>query len=434
MSSPQAEKDDLKDIGPPTQPAYVLDHHAAFSGIEEDIRHEITAGRVNDPNLDPALLAEADRALAKGDEKAELRLEDVIEDDSIYPEVRAAVSNIDDPDMKANTFRAWFIGIIGCTIVSGIDMYFSAQWPQITFPPVGIQLLAFPVGVAMSKLPYPRHWPLANWINPGPFNIKEHTLISIISSVSVGPAYATDIFITQHAWYKQHLTAGYMILLILSTQMIGFSFAGFSRQILVWPASMIWPSNLTSTAFLNSMHEKNFVGSFKGWSRFKMFAVCSSIMFVWEIVPSYLFTSLSYFSWPTWIAPKNKGVNVVFGGGGGIGLNVITLDWMQVTTGLGSPLFVPWFAIMNTLAGYLIIIAFVAPILWATNARYTGFLNFSDSNVYDRFGYPYEVTYVVTENFTLDEEKYNTYSKEYLSATFMISYALSFAAILSSLT
>ena len=32
------------------------------------------------------------------------------EEDSPYPEVRAAVANIDDPDMPANTFRVWVIG------------------------------------------------------------------------------------------------------------------------------------------------------------------------------------------------------------------------------------------------------------------------------------------------------------------------------------
>lgn len=434
MSSPQPEKDDLKDAGvAPEMPAYVLDHEAAFGTIEDDIRHEITSGRINDPNLDPSLLHEADRALSKGDEKAELRLEDVIEDDSIYPEVRAAVSNVDDPTMKANTFRAWLMGLVACTVLSGIDVYFSAQWPQVTFPTVAIQLLAYPIGVAMSKIPYPRHWPLAEWINPGPFNIKEHTMISVMSSVGVSPAYATDIFITQHAYYGQHLKAGYMILLMMSTQMIGFSFAGFSRQILVWPASMIWPANLTSTAFLTSMHENNFVGSFRGWSRFKMFTVSAAVLFVWEMVPSYLFTGLQYFSWPAWCAPKNKGVNVVFGGTGGIGLNILSLDWNVISSELGSPMFVPWFAIANTMAGYAIIICLVAPIMWATNTKYTGYMTFSDSNIYDRFGNHYAVNHIVTPEWTFDEEAYNTYSKEYLSATFLVSYCVGFAAITASL-
>jgi hypothetical protein len=33
------------------------------------------------------------------------------EEDSPYPEVRASVSNIDDPDMPALTIRMWVIGL-----------------------------------------------------------------------------------------------------------------------------------------------------------------------------------------------------------------------------------------------------------------------------------------------------------------------------------
>ncbi len=37
------------------------------------------------------------------------------EEDSPYPEVRASVSNIDDPDMPALTARMWVIGIFLCS-------------------------------------------------------------------------------------------------------------------------------------------------------------------------------------------------------------------------------------------------------------------------------------------------------------------------------
>ena len=37
------------------------------------------------------------------------------DEDSPFTEVRAAVSNIDDPTMPANTFCVWFIG---CVLIS----------------------------------------------------------------------------------------------------------------------------------------------------------------------------------------------------------------------------------------------------------------------------------------------------------------------------
>lgn len=34
------------------------------------------------------------------------------DEDSRYPEVRASVSNIDDPDMPTLTIRMWFVGLL----------------------------------------------------------------------------------------------------------------------------------------------------------------------------------------------------------------------------------------------------------------------------------------------------------------------------------
>jgi hypothetical protein len=38
------------------------------------------------------------------------------EEDSPYPEVRASVSNIDDPDMPVLTIRMWVVGLVLCAI------------------------------------------------------------------------------------------------------------------------------------------------------------------------------------------------------------------------------------------------------------------------------------------------------------------------------
>lgn len=38
------------------------------------------------------------------------------EEDSPFPEVRASVSNIDDPDMPAMTIRMWFVGLFLCLV------------------------------------------------------------------------------------------------------------------------------------------------------------------------------------------------------------------------------------------------------------------------------------------------------------------------------
>lgn len=64
----------------------------------------------------------------------------------------------------------------------------------------------------------------------------------------------------------------YQILLTLSTQILGYTFAGLTRQWLVRPSSMIWPGNLMSTAMFTTLHgEENKPAN--GWkvSRWRFF-------------------------------------------------------------------------------------------------------------------------------------------------------------------
>lgn len=58
--------------------------------------------------------------------RMEFDFDAIEEEDSPFPEVRASVSNIDDPDMPATTLRMWFVGLLLCMV--------SRQVYQIFFP------------------------------------------------------------------------------------------------------------------------------------------------------------------------------------------------------------------------------------------------------------------------------------------------------------
>lgn len=57
----------------------------------------------------------------------------------------------------------------------------------------------------------------------------------------------------------------------------------------------------------------------------------------------------------------------------------------------------------------------------------------SSRTSYDRFGNSYNVTAIINDDLTLNVEKYEAYSPLFLSATFAISYGLSFASITATL-
>jgi hypothetical protein len=54
------------------------------------------------------------------------------EDESPYPEVRAAVSNTDDTEMPADTFRAWTIGLFWAIFIPGLNQFFHFRYPSVT--------------------------------------------------------------------------------------------------------------------------------------------------------------------------------------------------------------------------------------------------------------------------------------------------------------
>ncbi|KAG6809466.1 hypothetical protein H0H92_016122 [Tricholoma furcatifolium] len=126
---------------------------------ESELR-ELTGTQFEDPNLDKEHL--------------------VLEDDSPYPEVRSAVANTDDPDMPVATVRSWVIGILWAVLIPGVNQFFFFRYPSVTVSGIVAQLLSFPLGKAAAA------W-VPNWsifglrLNPGPFSVKEHVMITISS-------------------------------------------------------------------------------------------------------------------------------------------------------------------------------------------------------------------------------------------------------------
>lgn len=91
----------------------------------------------------------------------------------------------------------------------------------------------------------------------------------------------------------------------------------------------------------------------------------------------------------------------------------VTFDWAQIAY-IGSPLITPWWAAANVVAGLIIIMWIVAPIIYYKNALYSAFLPILSAAVFDNTGKPYDVSRILTPDFLFDREKYDAYSKVYL--------------------
>lgn len=359
------------------------------------------------------------------------------EDNSPYPEVRAAVRNYDE-DVPCSTVRAWTIGLSLVLVGASMNTLFSLRHPTISVTSLLAQVVAYPIGHAWAAVmpshtftTFGRRWSL----NPGPFNIKEHAVIVVMASVSFQLAYSTDVILAQLIFYKQDFGLLFQLLLTICTQSLGFGMAGVMRKFLVYPASMIWPINLVNVSLMNAMHDKHDTRDpsvFGGrMSRYRWFTIISAISFIYFFVPGYLAKCLSVFAPLTWLAPQNAIVNQLFGGTTGLAMIPITFDWSQVSGYVGSPLTTPWKAIANTLLGVVLFFSFLVPVLHYTGTWYAPYLPISDARTFDNLGKTYNTTRVLNPDFTLNEEAYKAYSPLFISTSFAVTYGLSFAAITS---
>jgi hypothetical protein len=190
--------------------------------------------------LDPNLPEDADGkwssdladSLKTDDELAYKELDE--EEDSPYPEVRAAVRNFDE-DLPCNTIRAWTIGMILVVVGASMNTLFSLRSPSIGLGALIAQIIAWPIGRGWEKVMPTKQFTTfgLKWsLNPGPFNIKEHSIIVVMASVSFSVAYATDIILAQIVFYKQDFGIPFQLLLMISTQSLGYGIAGIMRKFL----------------------------------------------------------------------------------------------------------------------------------------------------------------------------------------------------------
>lgn len=186
-----------------------------------------------------------------------------------------------------------------------------------------VQLLAWGMGSAMAAYLPKRVFNTFGWkwgLNPGPWNAKEHALIVVAYWGSVRArretaftfanvlqcytAYGLGPLSAMELYYGRKINAGWGILFLITTQMIGYGFAGLFRDILVRPPAIYYPGVLPNVSLFNAMHRNPTVTR----SSLKFFGIVAVAAFCYEWFPQVIFPLLAslplicYFGHGNWIA------------------------------------------------------------------------------------------------------------------------------------
>ncbi|XP_047325143.1 oligopeptide transporter 4-like [Impatiens glandulifera] len=365
---------------------------------------------------------------------------DKIEEDEESPveEVRLTVPNTDDPTLPVYTFRMWFLGIISCVLLSFLNTFFGYRTEPLLITMVSVQVATLPIGRFMANVLPKWKVSIGSWtfsLNPGPFNVKEHVLISIFanagSGFGSGAAYAVSIVDIIKAFYHREITFIASWILVITTQVLGYGWAGLLRQYVVDPAHMWWPSTLVQVSLFRALHEKDNNRMTRG----KFFMIALVCSFSWYIFPGYLFPTLSNLSLLCWAFSKNVTAQQLGSGMRGLGLGSFTLDWSVIASYLGSPLVSPFSTIANVFVGYVILIYGAIPIAyWGTNLYNARTFPLFSSHLFTYDGQSYDVNSIVNDQFKIDIPAYERQGQLHLSMFFALSYGVGFASVVATLT
>ncbi|KAL0353333.1 UNVERIFIED_CONTAM: Oligopeptide transporter 5 [Sesamum angustifolium] len=359
--------------------------------------------------------------------------------DSPIEEVRLTVPITDDPTLPCLTFRTWVLGIVSCAALAFLNQFFGYRQNAISVTSVSAQILVLPLGKLMAaSLPRTAvKVPGMKWsfsMNPGPFNLKEHCLITIFANAGSSGVYAVSIVTIVKAFYHRQLDPAAAVLLIHSTQMLGYGWAGIFRKYLVDSPYMWWPSNLVQVSLFRALHDVE-IRRKGGLTRLQFFIIVLVSSFSYYIIPNYLFPSITALSFVCWIWKDSVTAQQIGSGLQGLGIGSFAFDWATVAGFLGSPLATPGFAIINVLVGFILIVYIVLPIAYWSNMYNAKRFPIISSHVFDANGTKYNLSLVLNDKtFDFNRAGYDSYSKVNLSVFFVLSYGTSFATLAATVS
>lgn len=259
------------------------------------------------------------------------------------------------------------------------------------------------------------------YLNPGPFNQKEHAAITIMASAAAQAALSTEALAAQELFYGGYPSKAAGIFITLSSQLLAFGLAGLLRGVLVHPTKMLWPINLPIATLLETLHrDKN-----ETKRRLKVFYIAFAIIFVWEVLPEYMFTVLTGVSIFCLADQKNLVFTNLFGGASGnegLGFLSICFDWNYIA-GLWSPLWYPLQTQVNQMLGIMGCYMLFMGIYYTNQWRSQDF-PFLSQELFD--GSSNSTNYVVynqsailNEDFRIDNAKLEAAGIPYLTGTYI---------------
>ncbi|EAQ87390.1 hypothetical protein CHGG_04009 [Chaetomium globosum CBS 148.51] len=324
------------------------------------------------------------------------------------------------------TFKPTQITIQGTFIVL-IAYFIGEAWANVL--PRGDKLTArWRARGGQGKLPF---WiTVANFINPGPWRLKEHAICAITATSASNASASIMVFAVQDLFYDLPLSGTTVILTVISIGLFGYGLCGILRPIAVWHVDAVYWGTLPTVKTLQGLHWQHVKDS----KPLRWFWYSFTGMFFYEFFPAYIWPWLNAVSIPCLAAMKATGPKAailtnLFGGSlnnEGLGLFSLSFDWQYITSfNTALPLSLQ----VHVVIGYLICFAAMLGIYY-NNAWEAKSQPFMSTRLRSQDGSTYPITEVFTGG-VLNKEALEKYGIPRLTGTF--AYAMFMANAASTL-
>ncbi|KAH7577520.1 hypothetical protein JRO89_XS01G0262100 [Xanthoceras sorbifolium] len=359
---------------------------------------------------------------------------DEITDDSPIEQVRLTVPTTDDPTLPALTFRTWVLGPITCAILAFVSLFFLYRQNIIIIPDACVLMLLLALGKLMaSTLPSkPVKVPGTRWsfsTNPGPFDLKQNGLLTVLATSGLDSPYAVTIMAARKIYYKEI-----------------FKFLGWITHDSNNPVAWLWLcGNLYEIPGIKSLQcgalspylvylSTVEVRPKSGVSKFQFFLIATAASFAYAVVPGYFFPTISALSIVCWFRKNSVTAQLISSGRRGFAIGSFAFDWNAISSYLPNPLVFPMSTIINNAIGLLLLYV-ICPIAYWTDSNNARHFPFFSQQLFDKSGHHYNVSKVLNKgDLTFNQKGYENYSDLYMSVVYLFLTGFDFASITATLS
>jgi len=182
-------------------------------------------------------------------------------------------------------------------------------------------------------------------------------------------AYAADILAIMDLYFHMPMPAIPSIVLLLTTQCIGFGLAGklqvflcyvlmpgMVQNLLVQSPAMYWPSTLVTVQLFTTLYSSSSTAMTRAAAiatrdRLKVFMLVFIAIFAYQFLPFLLFPTLTSIATLCLVNKSSWWMRTMGSGYSGLGVLNFSLDWSSI--GSSGPLYTPYWALGNYFGGLI---------------------------------------------------------------------------------